>query len=257
MTSGTFYYESTSGVEPILQWQARQGVAGVALSELQYLASELCVQTTQFTSKANFRDTLVLALAMALLGNMSETDGLELLRRASASTEGPLEESMCELTDEVVHDSMLISEQADTLQLLKEHRKITECRISARQSIATACKTFFPEAKTAAQEGVKKAVAKKAAQKQAAKEAADRRERFFSALSSAPRNLFRAEMPPGGSCIEDIPSGRFLFTYPGCTRRSVSWTLRGEQEAVRMTLHQLWSWHCDRIGAEMLAFLVG
>lgn len=256
MSSGSFYFETVSEPMSILTWQAQHGFPGISLPDLEFLANELCVEIKKLASKASYRDTLVLALVLRLLGeDIGEERALDILWAANSAAEGPLEEGLCDLTDEVIHDYMLVGEQADAVKLLKEHRQATESRLAARASIAHACKVFYPAAKRAAADGVKKTAATKAAKAKAAKEAAARSARFVVDLSQAPRALLRREMSPDASCIEDDSNGRFLFSAPGRSRRSISWTLRGEQAAVRQALQVMWEWHCERTGGVMPEFL--
>lgn len=54
--------------------------------------------------------------------------------------------------------------------------------------------------------------------------------------------------PPIGGVTMDSPNGRFLLTYPGQHRRSISWTCRGADVATLDCLRQLWSWHVEATG---------
>lgn len=133
---------------------------------------------------------------------------------------------MCELSDEVVHDYMLLGEVSDTISMLKEKRRAMSVRALARENVVMACKDAYPAARKAAcaSKAKKSELAKKA------KDMAERKKRFFDGLREAPKATLYQEMPPCASVIEDASNGRFQFTYPGCPRRSFSWTLRGERE---------------------------
>ena len=62
--------------------------------------------------------------------------------------------------------------------------------------------------------------------------------------------MLDALKPDSAVVYKDSSEGRFLLHHKGIpgTRRSVSWTQRGEEEAIRESLNTLWSWECSFSG---------
>lgn len=58
--------------------------------------------------------------------------------------------------------------------------------------------------------------------------------------------------PDDCQVIIDNVNGRFLFrhTKMQCDRRSVSWSQRGMEEAVRLSLRIMWEWELDVRGGD-------
>lgn len=245
---------SPGGVIRVLCAFARHGFAGVDIKFLNALASVLDVELDSGVPKAEAREALALALVLRVLDNVDEASATTIMVDGLVLSEPPSEDYLGDVTDEMMWDFALVGEQVEVVDLLKSWAKGKAIRAEKRERVLRSIAASYPKSSHAAHEGRKKS-ATKAAEAKAAKTLVDQRQRFFADLQSQAREVVEREAPPLAHVHVDTGNGCFRVKMPGTSVKSFSWTKRGESEAARLTLSQLWSWHSERTGSAPPAYL--
>lgn len=145
-------------------------------------------------------------------------------------------------------------EVPESTAMLKEYKSHVRNRAAEHERVIKACAAAFSGSKRAVAKAKAKAVSAKAKAKADDRLSAASK-RWANELSKDARAVLLRDRPPDGDayvCIDQV-NGRFLIGYKGFSRKSFSWSLRGESEAVRLALEQLWKWHSAATGAAIPA----
>ena len=235
----------------LLTWLAKRGFASVSVSDRELLAQKLFLDVAHLKERDNYSEALTLALVMNILGDLDEAEAMELMLRTVLSEQGPSEDVLDGISDEMIHDFALLGEQSEAIALLKDHVKEREAKQAARKRAMDVTSRVFTAAKVVAKEGRKRAASAAAKAKAAAKEKQERearQKRWYTELERAPMERAVADKPDSVHVFVDHKNGRFRISCKGYAPRSFSWTLRGAAEAARMALAEAWTWHWRNTG---------
>lgn len=215
---------------------------------LKLLAEVLDTELDPSISKAETKEHLALTLVLRVLDDDTSAEtAKQIMFDSHLSAEAPAEETLAELTDDMVWDFALLGEQVDTLSLIKTWAREKAEREGKRVRVQSAIDKAYPKSKQAAVCGRKKTVSKAAAAKAATAQAAAK-ERWFKELTSDARRVVERDAPPRSHIHIDTNNGCFRVKMPHTRVKSFSWTQRGEAGAAMMALGQLWAWHEEVTG---------
>ena len=234
-----------SGHEPLLQHLASRGFARMSEAVLCALCEDLdlAVCKEDVVTGQSFRDTLVLALVAMLLPDASESKALEIFYSAANDNDERGQNLIDYMDDDMVRDVLLLGDQETIVTFQKDRKKAIDSRVATKKAIAEFVTAKFGEMVEKAKRSMT-AAAKKKAQKHAEQVS----QRWRADLAKAPTMCLREHMPKSCNLCEDMPNGRYLLSHPAFSRKSVSWTQRGQVEAVQKALEIMWSWHHERSG---------
>lgn len=244
--------QATGSPAPLLCWLASNGFRGIPEGALRRLAGELGLENLHSlpTPGAEISDGIALALMTRVWPELSQEDALSLvLLRAGA--EPTKSAYMEDLTEECIYDTVLAKDQKDSATMLKEYEKQKQAQAMRTRCTKELVTKHWGGAASAAAAAAKKPTKKQLQQEARASEAL--RARWRCQLSSHPHTSVVEAAPPGARVCVDQVNGRYLMTYPGEARKSVSWTGRGHEAAAVAALSVMWQWHAERTGAAPLA----
>lgn len=241
--------------EPValLKWQSDRGFIGVREETLRALADQLEVPQDMTTGTTPEEDSdAQLSLMVSLMRHMDpaldENACLSTAMRSlcnDPTTEASLDSSTLDLEnfdDEVLED---VLDKADRVELRKA-KKIEDAfkeGVKKKQAVLRAiCKQSF-QAKPA---GKRRQPAKKSTAV-----SAQEMDRWWVTTKGDDRFIVRY-LPDSARHYTDNVNGRFLLFQDsiGFTRKSFSWTQRGNQAASLMLLRTAWERHISAYGGE-------
>lgn len=223
----------------------RNGFAKIAERPLEKLALDYDIHVDVPVSSAEYKEALILALVLRFLEAVAtEAEAMKIMLDSHMKGETPEEQHIGELTDDLVWDFSLAGEATDTVKILKDWAAMKKVRAERRERVKTAVKRVFPKAVEAVAETKKKAVSKAAAAKvERANKAA--RGRWVAELNTNAALVVTRDAPPDAHVHVDTNNGCFRVKMPWTSIRSFSWARRGERDAARLALSQMWSWHTE------------
>lgn len=251
--------EAFSGDQPLALFLANRGFAGVGLDSLKRLCSMCDIEVP--SGGENLQELLCMRLMMHFLEDLTENDAVQKLMYSAFLQEGPMDIELGEVTDEFIYDFMLCGEQREVISLAKDHALNTQVRENARSRAVQVARATFAKAASmqkVAKGGRPKRETKAAAASRVAEQAAVEKtsQRFYADLKKDPTQHLLNHSPPLAKVFVDKYNGRFQVSLKGYPSRSFSWTLRGEEEASRMALAQLWRWHKEKTDEDPPAFVL-
>lgn len=199
---------------------------------------EYGIQTSDADLELPFEDALALQLVEDLLPEMTKEEmQCALLSRHSMTDafggddpwefiEGQDVEEVCTSTDR----KFLKGEQDRLKKVIQERRQTRE------KIVAAVGHKFSKSGK----------VSGKSVGKRSKAPSAKLLDRWWASIPGDP-SFVEDNLPPGGRVSTDHWCGRFKVSYQGQSN-SISWTVRGMQEAGLECLRVLWKWHQERTG---------
>ena len=254
---GGFVFTFHEDRQPLLEWHADRGFAGVPELSLQKMLHEFEVGQDELAAHVDGASTAEEKMALLLMMRVKPHLELEKAAKGLLSKQLADDHERCgyvdDIDEEAIADCVLLGDRKDTAELLRDHSAAKEKR---QRNIATTkamVDNFFP----AAQEIVKRARKTAKAKRQAADALDERRRHFVAELSEDASRVLLAELPPSVKVYTDLKYGRWTFSHPSFKPRSISWTRRGEALAAIMVVTQAWGWHTAETGEPMPDHLQG
>ena len=140
-------------------------------------------------------------------------------------------------------DVVLAGDQQDAKGFIQKREQAQARRVATAASVRRTVEHFYQ----AKMQNVQKASAK-AQQKVDAKRLEQKKARFYADLAANSVQALHAEKPAAAKVFVDDANGRFRLFYKPFHDRSISWTTRGQADAVLMSLRQLWEWNLTVTG---------
>lgn len=234
-------FETIGQPEQRLMFQARRGWRGVPEVALRKLMAALGVT---MPGTGDFADcepatAMVVALCKKVCGDtLSHNDITNMLLRRALEDEAADKPYLHHLTADMVNDVVLLKDQKGSKTFLKDWEQMHLKREAKRkQALHVAEKLVKASGSPAPRPGAKNVPAK-TAQKKLDKDKA----RVYAGLESEPFAVLQKHKPEEARVMADALNGRYKLTYPGERVRSISWTERGHEAAVKIALEILWQW---------------
>lgn len=222
--------------QPLLDFQARRGFLGVPESALRRLYRHLDLAEPSAVEDVDIETALALPLMQSLAQDMT-AEQIEEALLARANDETYLAEKLlaCVEVDSMLDDIVTIGDKPamrDFCKMSKEHKV-------QRSKMAPLVKAFVEKAVC----GGKRRPAVHVAASRAKVHTPKGAERWWATVRGDD-SFIREWLPPGCSVTNDPWNGRFLLCRAG-RRRSISWTVRGQEAASLEVLRTAWSWHSE------------
>lgn len=241
-------FGSTSPPVPLLHWQATRGFKGVSEGALRRLADELRLEWHSISiPDGDSSDCIALALMKRVWPELCEGSALSIILQRGCGRDvaaGYIDD----LTEDCIYDTVLAKDQKDSAAMLKDYHTKKAARAARVQVTKELVKKAWEKVASAAVQAAKKPT-KQQMRSQASSLAASRA-RWRTQVTRQPHESIQAALPPLARVCIDRVNGRYLCTYPERSRRSISWTVRGEEAAVTSALVVMWRWHRDATGQE-------
>ena len=235
---------------PAALWLGRHGFAGVSEANLKKLAHDYDVFLEMEPSEPHYKEALCLALTLRFLDDITQQQAVQIMYDSHLEEDRPLEDSIGDLSDDVIWDFSLAGEQQEVMSMLKDWVHKKQVRESTRDNVKKAVQSVYKQSHAAAEKGKRLTQSKKAAKELASKKAAWLRE-----LSARAEEVVLRDAPPRAHIFVDHGNGCYRVKMPWTKVKSFSWTKRGEDMAARLALRQLWDWHEGKEGEPAPAHL--
>lgn len=227
---------------PLVEWQSKRGWAGVPEGILSKIARSLNLTLPTPHPERDYEVDLAISLMEQFLPQMTKESAGEYLRARSVA--GETESSNADVLEQFTSSEMLEdiagrSEKKFCSDLAKDAKR-SKCR---QEDI---CKKIGVTLENKFRKGQpKKAKVSKEAKAFAKNTTSDPNDsRWRNTIKGDPAFMHQHAPPIGQVCVDDN-NGRFLLTYTGFPRKSVSWTQRGCNQATIECLR--WWWHFHRL----------
>lgn len=136
-----FLFEVSGGAVDLLDYLAGKGFAGLSVNVLKQLAAAMDLDTSEFKASEHFRESLILSLMCRVLGdNLPEEQAVKIMVEAETGEGEMVQDALGGLSDDIVFDVMLASEQTEAAKFLKQAREETKERVEKQSRIRTVTK---------------------------------------------------------------------------------------------------------------------
>lgn len=238
---------------PLLDWQAQSGFAGVPEGVLSRLMDKHNVPKLPIEKSAgcDAKHSLIIALLAHFLPGLSKDQLVSLLLKGDLADHSHESGYLDDLTNDLVMDVVLAGDMKEATKFIKERQAARANRNARKVSVQSLVQRHLDE--------FEKAKVKQPAKRQVvqlSKKADADRLRYVSALDMKPLEVLFAWKPNAAKVSIDNREGRFRLTYPGVKGASFAWGGRGQKEAVKLALNQMWTWETTATGREPPAFLL-
>jgi hypothetical protein len=226
---------------PVAEWQANHGFANCSELSMHSYHAELGLDLPAGLESGNDpSDVLALNLCSHYIKDLTEPLAKHIMTYRAARTDAALESDFIDAPIDI--EAMLdVGERKDMKAANDYGEELKQNKVSAAKHrvscLAAVTKKFV---------GVKKAkkvvcpIATKA--KELKLHTVAGKTRWWASLVGD-KTYIDEFRPPTGRVAVDDANGRFLVTYSGGKRKSVSWTKVGLQAASVNALALLWGWH--------------
>jgi hypothetical protein len=228
-----------------LKWQAQQGFAGVPEQALKKLCEDrdLTGVPDPALTDHSAADQMALALMMLLLPNLDQHVAQNRMFKRRLQQDELAMSYLDDMSEDMIMDVVLAGDQQDAKGFIQKREQAQARRVATAATVRKTVEHFYqvkmPNVKKAATKAQQKVEAKRLEQKKA---------RFYADLAANAVQTLHAEKPAVAKVFVDDPNGRFRLFYKPFHDRSISWTTRGQADAVLMSLRQLWAWNATVTG---------
>jgi hypothetical protein len=249
---GQFLFERTGDPTEVVLWQCDRAFATVPEASLKALADELGAieGDTLKSTEGKYTDKLALMLIMIIKDGLSIKELKALMLKRNLEEDDLAASYLDELTDDAVADVVLLGDQKQSKEIIKERKGAVKRRLAAATSTIKMVGAVAPILGPM----VAPALSKKARSK-AALELKGYQDRIYARLDTDCKSLIFDEKPLACRVDVDMGNGRYRCFYDGFKDKSVSWTKRGDKAAALDVLQLAWHWNELATGQGMPAHL--
>lgn len=226
----------------VFEWQMQRGFAGILEEELRLIRRHLKVPAKLPEDEhVEPADAIAADILIAKMEDITDEFLQKCLYQRKLSDLG-CATGDAELSTELMDDTMLAPDRKSFQDKIAEEKKRARERKTRSARIACLMTKARPHCKKRAV--MKDPVAGKVARQERKHGAA-----WFATVKGDLATVIEYK-PPGAVCAIDQIAGRFRMHHrlaPGSTR-SVAWTMRGHEAAVRESLKIMWSWEVGLTG---------
>lgn len=228
-----------------LKWQAQQGFANVPEHALKKLCEDRCLAGVPDPALTDHSaaDQMALALMMLLLPGLEQHVAQNRMFKRKLQQDELAQSYLDDMSEDMIMDVVLTGDQQEAKGFIQKREQAQARRVATAASVKKTVAHFYQ----VKQENVKKA-ATKAQAKAEAKRLEQKKARFYADLAANSVQALQAEKPAAAKVFVDDANGRFRLFYKPFHDRSISWTTRGQADAVLMSLKQLWEWNLAATG---------
>jgi hypothetical protein len=222
----------TSPPLSLIDWQSQRGFPNVPEIALKKLFAVLGIEMPDETQTDDYRMELKMGLIAHCQPTFDEFDAMKVINEAHMVENSDASSGDLDLSPEMVRDVVVPSECAEVSGWSKQC-EIAKVSASVHRRVLkkVVSKYFKPRAKAKGKaKGSVPAPMWKAPQ---------------AAMTESATKFIRDNRPPGATVVVHQQCGKWEVSYPGSSRKSFSWGSRGHNKAVALTLHHLWTQHCE------------
>lgn len=224
----------------MLEFQARRGFAHVGEKALTALSRELGVAESAVTDDGVVAEDVIAAgLTLAICPKMHRDEFAQAMSLRKV-LEGGQETDMAEELSQEVLDDVLNASDRSHIQEGKKKLQQSRVKLAARRVAVQKCIDMF------APKLQKQRTTKSKLSAKVERLVREKGLRWWADMQ-CDATLVLQWKPEDCHVVVDRNNGRFLFRHSKvqCDRRSISWTQRGMDEAVKASLRIMWEWEVE------------